>query len=263
MNNSEEHNKKIQAFLEGIVEGDYAHIIVHEAVEALGNINDDNTLKLLEKYRGSGKMIAEIVEETCEVSQALLKWNAETNNGQTEGLDKIKVPFRTNDPAPSFNYVADKKYADIDFLTKMMLDESVSIFDRYRAIFTLRNIYTKQSCEAICQALTKENFRSCGPLLKHEVAFVLAQMEKVFSVAVPYLLEACKNPEEEGIVKHEGLVAIGEMIDDPALIVDLLGHPDPIVSESCAVALNNMKNRIAETEELRARHQKEVEAANK
>lgn len=155
--------------------------------------------------------------------------------------------------------MADKKYADVEFLTKLMLDESVSMFDRYRALFTLRNIYSKASCEAICQALTKDNFRSCSPLLKHEVAFVLAQMEKVFSVAVPYLLEACKNPEEQGIVKHEGLVAIGEMIDDPKLISDLLEHPDPIVSESCAVALNNMRNRAAEMEELRARHQKEVD----
>ena len=39
-------------------------------------------------------------------------------------------------------------------------------------------------------------------------------MDKVFSVAVPYLLEACQNPEEAPIVKHEGLVAVGEMIDD-------------------------------------------------
>jgi deoxyhypusine monooxygenase len=132
------------------VEGDYTHIIVHEAVEALGNINDKNTLNLLEKYRGSGKVIAEIVEETCEVSQALLKWNAETQNGKTEGLDLLKPKFHTNDPAPGFNYVADKKFADITFLTKMMLDDKVSMFDRYRALFTLRNIYTKESCEAIC-----------------------------------------------------------------------------------------------------------------
>ena len=68
MDNSEEHVNKIQTFLESVVEGDYAHIIVHEAVEALGNLNNANTLILLEKYRGSGKPIADIVEETCEVS---------------------------------------------------------------------------------------------------------------------------------------------------------------------------------------------------
>ena len=47
-------------------------------------------------------------------------------------------------------------------------------------------------------------------------------MEKVFHVAVPYLLDCCKNPAEAPIVKHEGLVAIGEMIDDGAIIEDLL-----------------------------------------
>jgi len=74
-------------------------------------------------------------------------------------------------------------------------------------------------------------------------------MDKVFSVAVPYLLEACQNPEEAAIVKHEGLVAVGEMIDDGSQIEKLLNHEDPIVSESCAVALNNIKNRLAERAE--------------
>lgn len=120
---------------------------------------------------------------------------------------------------------------------------------RYRALFTLRDINTTESCEAICQTLTKSNFANCSALLKHEVAFILAQMDKVFSVAVPYLLEACQNPEEAAIVKHEGLVAVGEMIDDGSQIEKLLNHEDPIVSESCAVALNNIKNRLAERAE--------------
>jgi len=105
---------------------------------------------LLEKYRGSGKPIADIVEETVEVSEALLQWNLKTENGKTEGLDKIKPRFRTNDPAPSFNFQVEKKYADVKFLTELLLDEKVTMFDRYRALFTLRDIYTKESCEAIC-----------------------------------------------------------------------------------------------------------------
>jgi deoxyhypusine monooxygenase len=137
------------------------------------------------------------------------------------------------------------------------------MFERYRALFTLREINTKESCEAICQSLLKENFANCSALLKHEVAFVLAQMEKVFHVAVPYLLDACKNPEEAPIVKHEGLVAVGEMIDDEKIIEDLLEHPDPIVSESCAVAINNMRNRLAELAEMRAKAAKDMEEYEK
>jgi len=43
-------------------------------------------------------------------------------------------------------------------------------------------------------------------------------MESVHEHAVPYLLKACINPREAAIVKHEGLVAVGEMIDDPIII---------------------------------------------
>jgi hypothetical protein len=47
-------------------------------------------------------------------------------------------------------------------------------------------------------------------------------MESVFEHAVPYLLQACTNPKEASIMKHEGLVAVGEMIDDPRIIEHLL-----------------------------------------
>lgn len=151
--------------------------------------------------------------------------------------------FKTNDPAPPFNYWDHAEYRDIENLTSILLDNKRSTFERNRAIFTLRELYTKESCIAICQTLKPENFDICSALLKHEVAFVLAQMEKVFKVSVPFLLAACLDPREAGIVKHEGLVAVGEMIEDPKEIEHLLQHDDPIVSESCAVALNNMQNR--------------------
>jgi len=128
----------------------------------------------------------------------------------------------------------------------MLLDPKISLFNRYRAMFTLREINTVESCVAICQSLKQENFATCSALLKHEVAFVLAQMEDVFHAAVPFLLDACQNRDEASIVKHEGLVAIGEMIDDEKIIEHLLQHDDPIVSESCAVAINNIRNRLAE-----------------
>lgn len=78
-------------------------------------------------------------------------------------------------------------------------------------------------------------------------------MEDVFEVSVPFLLDACQNPKEAAIVKHEGLVAVGEMIDDEKIIEYLLKHEDPIVSESCAVAINNIRNRLAERAEWEKR----------
>ena len=81
---------------------------MHEAVEALGNLDDGNTVVLLEKYRKSDKEISEMVVETCELAQDLIKWNKETDHGKTENLDMTKLKFRTNDPAPPFNYKEDQ-----------------------------------------------------------------------------------------------------------------------------------------------------------
>ena len=89
---------------------------------------------------------------------------------------------------------------------------------------------------------------------------MLAQMEDVFHAAVPFLLEACTNKNEASIVKHEGLVAIGEMIDDEKIIDHLLEHEDPIVSESCAVAINNIRNRLAEQAEWEAKQKLQQES---
>ena len=172
--------------------GDYPHIVVHEAVEALGNMSDENTVRLIEQYRDGNQEISAMVIETCELAQDLIRWNQATNYGETEGIDLKRLKFRTNDPAPPFNYQTDASYADVSNLTRILLDnQTYSLFDRYRAMFTLRELYTEDSCRAICQTLLPENFDTCSALLKHEVAFVLAQMERVFHVAVHFLLQAC------------------------------------------------------------------------
>ena len=55
---------------------------------------------------------------------------------------------------------------------------------------------------------------TCGSLMKHEIAYVLAQLEDHNEVAVPFLMESVLNDEEAPIVRHEALIAVGEMIDD-------------------------------------------------
>ena len=104
MNNSPEHAAKIQDFLALVVEGNYPAIVTHEAVEALGNMNSENTERLIEKYRNEHSEIADMVNETCEVAKALVKWNKETNMGEDEGIDMTRRKFTTSDPAPPFNY---------------------------------------------------------------------------------------------------------------------------------------------------------------
>ena len=68
MNNSPEHVAKIQEFLERVVGSGDAQIVVHEAVEALGNLNSENTVRLIDQYRNSNQDISAMVVETCELA---------------------------------------------------------------------------------------------------------------------------------------------------------------------------------------------------
>lgn len=91
--------------------------MVHEAVEALGNMGQENTVRLIEQYRNSTSDISAMVIETCELAQDLIKWNEETNFGETEGPKEKKPKFATNDPAPPFNRSVKPEYSDVAFLT--------------------------------------------------------------------------------------------------------------------------------------------------
>lgn len=73
-------------------------------------------------------------------------------------------------------------------------------------------------------------------------------MEEVFKVAIPFLMDAIMADNEASIVKHEALIAIGEMIEDKSLLEPLLKHPHAIVSESAEVALGLIDYRKAQYE---------------
>ena len=98
---------------------------------------------------------------------------------------------------------------------------------------------------AMCQCLTRENSRSCSALLKHEVAFILAQMEEVSHVAEPFLIDCVDNEEEAPIVRHEVLVSLGDMINDKEKLSKFVNHPERIIDESCQVAFSYIDNRQA------------------
>ncbi len=165
----------------------------------------------------------------------------------------MKHKFTTNDPAPPYNYIAEPKYQDLKHLEVIILDnQNYDLFERYRALFTLRELNTEEAVVSMCKCLTKENSKNCSDLLKHEVAFILAQMEDVFTPAIPYLLDCVRNDDEAPIVRHEVLVCLGDMIDDKELITEFLKNPDQIVSESCEVALSYIDyNRLCREEEER------------
>ena len=81
----------------------------------------------------------------------MIEWKKATDNGKTEGLNLAKLNCVTNDPAPPFNFKREPKYKDVKFLEEIILDnKNYDLFERYRALFTLREINTEEAVVAMC-----------------------------------------------------------------------------------------------------------------
>ena len=131
------------------------------------------------------------------------------------------------DPAPPSTTVQLKE------LRTVLLDEDQKMFQRMRSVFKLRNIRSPESCLILCEA-----FNSESALLRHELAYVLGQMQ--MDEALPTLIRILSDDKEHVMVRHEAaeaLGAIGNHIAIPTL-KQFLTDEHIEVSESCEVALD-------------------------
>lgn len=210
-------------------------MVRHEAGEALGAIGkyNDDILELLKNY--ANHKVPEL-SETCQLDLDRLNWYNEAKGDHHDS--ESTSPYNSVDPTPSYP----KSYT-IDDLRSIYLDEQRSLFDRYRALFTLRNIGNSEAVKVICEGLFGSS--SDSALFKHEVAFVLGQMQSLESVeALSRKLADC---EENEIVRHECAEALGS-IGESEIIRNYLDDQSRIVRESCQVALDMAEYENDETQ---------------
>lgn len=101
------------------------------------------------------------------------------------------------DPAPG-----EASIVPVEELKKKMLDTNLSLFDRYRAMFSLRNRGTEEAVLALCEGFDDQN-----ALFRHEIAYVLGQMQH--QASVPALTRVLNNEVEHRMVRHEAAEALG------------------------------------------------------
>lgn len=76
--------------------------------------------------------------ETCQIALQRIEWVA---NDSKEDLSKSL--YSSVDPAPP------SLESDVEKLKSEMMDEKKPLFERYRAMFSLRNLGTKESINAL------------------------------------------------------------------------------------------------------------------
>lgn len=135
------------------------------------------------------------------------------------------------DPAPP------STVTDVPSLRRIILDSSRTLWERYKALFGLRNQNRDESAIALGEALLKDP----SALLRHECAYVLGQMQR--AVSIPYLIQALKT-DLNAMVRHESAEALGAIGSDvvvPALREAQVQDPAIEVRESCDLALRHFE----------------------
>jgi len=152
----------------------------------------------------------------------------------------VKLPnvseFGSVDPAPPVDE------ENLELLEKILLNENEPIFQRMRCIFTLRNIGGEQSVRIL-----SAGFKSKSALLRHEIAYVMGQMQN--SLSLPYLVDRLEDQDEHIMVRHEAAEAMGAIGNNSIhrTLIKFLNDPHPEISESCEVAiglLNHCKQTV-------------------
>ncbi|EMD40106.1 hypothetical protein CERSUDRAFT_151063 [Gelatoporia subvermispora B] len=216
-------------------------MVRHEAAEAMGAISSLDAIPVLKKYLSDSNRS---VRETCEIALAKIEWdNSEEGRKHREAIVSAEqLSYTSIDPAPPTSGLLKGKPApedaseeNITNLRTTLLDKSRSLFERYRAMFALRNIGTDAAVDALAAGFVDDS-----ALFKHEIAFVFGQLLSPHSV--PSLLDVLRNPNESDMVRHEAAEALGGIATPEVLphLKEWMQRPDAprVVRESCQIAID-------------------------
>uniref|UniRef100_A0A915CT76 Deoxyhypusine hydroxylase n=1 Tax=Ditylenchus dipsaci TaxID=166011 RepID=A0A915CT76_9BILA len=201
-------------------------MVRHEAAEALGAIGSPTVIEVLSKYSEDA---SPEVAETCMLALKRIKW---LQNGRSQELQRGSI-YNSVDPAPAVND------DDVNSLGALLVDESKDLWERYRAMFTLRNLCSNKSMkDQAVKALAKGLYCEQSALFRHEIAYVLGQIQSPLAVAE--LSDRLKKPTESSMVRHECAEALGAIATDECqeLLKEYALDNETVVRESCEVALD-------------------------
>ncbi|SPC65372.1 related to LIA1 - deoxyhypusine hydroxylase [Ustilago sp. UG-2017b] len=253
-------------------------MVRHEAAEAMGAISDPSVLPLLEQYRKDSDVS---VRETCELAiskitfdnsaegKALKESKAHAKAAEEQsGLGGVESAFKPIDPAPAMTPAASKEAAksqadgvqydasQVPLFRSTLFDTNLSLFERYRAMFALRNV-AHGGGEGAVQAVLAlaHGLKDGSALFRHEICFVFGEL--CHPASIPSMLQVLNDSQEHEMVRHEAAEALGGIVEegeeekdaksgDYALVLDTLKkwahdlEAPRVVRESCVVALDEL-----------------------
>ena len=272
--------KKATTALISVLKNENEHGMTrHECAEALGAIGDDSALDILREMQKDETQCREVretaslalrrIEHVAKKKSAIVGARvgskkettavgiAEKDDDDDDDDDDVRHAYSV-DPVPAM-----EASVETDTLAAIILDDTADIWERYGAMFALRN----RAQETFGLAKTRENERVVelcsstlgktlrsetvhSALLKHEICYVLGQLREDDDndIAREALFDCLEDPNEHAMVRHEAAEAIGSRggAGAEALLRKYLSCEDRVVRESCEVALDMLKENQEE-----------------
>lgn len=232
-------DEKCCKVLEEVLLNDSDCIMVrHECGEALGAIGASRSIPVLKLAMDANPNTPEI-GETCKLAIDFMEWKArggEENDRENQPMvcACMLSPYSSVDPAPPHPQHANMSESEIG---KLLRDPSLPLFERYRAMFSLRNKGGSESVMELGKGLLEDR---SSALFRHEIAYVLGQMQHPDSVDA--LAESLSREDEHAMVRHESAEALGAIEgrweEVETILKKFLNDRDVVVRESCVVALD-------------------------
>lgn len=198
-------------------------MVRHEAGEALGAIGVASVLDTLDQF---AKDPVTEVSETCLIAADKIRWEQSRERGRVSQTEAPCV-YQSIDPAPACTS------GDMQQWGAYLLDSALPLFERYRALFALRNRGGEEAVLHLTRGLNDSS-----ALFKHEIAYVLGQMQH--PAAVGPLSSKLAETSENAMVRHECAEALGAIATEDCLQILQKYQKDEerVVRESCDVALD-------------------------
>eukprot|EP00939_MAST-03C_sp_MAST-3C-sp1_P000646 g646.t1 len=210
----------------------------HEAAESLSTLDGENCKQRFEIY-SRDRNRHPILSDTCMLA---LEGRRRFLEGEIDaafapcGCQKKKVVRGAVEGGSGGEEIMDPE--SDRRARNVLLDKSASLYDRYEALFELRDrtCSTDLAAATIAEALRNDR---CSACFRHELAFTLG----IFGIQKGIeriLVETLANSSEHGVVRHEAALALQCFHSDTskrALQRGAAVGNDELVRESCVAAL--------------------------
>lgn len=202
-------------------------IVRHEAGEALANFHNikEKCIPEMEKHYNSD---VPVLKSTVRVGIEKLKtFSEESRLGKKfNGTIEPAEPFNKSELLEFLKNkgVEAAEQLQPDQLYKIVQEKILSSYDeveeypKYRMTYFLRDEATKEAIEVLVSMLEPENRENVSELLRHEVSFILGQINDGSDIITKILTRVSFDEEESAIVRHEAILAFYEIKKDEKLM---------------------------------------------